>query len=50
MLSIVNALVPVFLIILIGMFLKRQQIFTGSTWAGFENLCYFVLFPVLLVK
>ena len=50
MLSIVNALVPVFLIILIGMFLKRQQIFTDSTWAGFENLCYFVLFPVLLVK
>lgn len=50
MLSILNALIPVFLIIMLGMFLKRQDVFSQSAWIGFENLCYFVLFPVLLIK
>ncbi|MCB1869034.1 MAG: AEC family transporter [Gammaproteobacteria bacterium] len=50
MLSIINALIPVFLIILLGFGLKRTSLFDESAWTGFENLCYFVLFPVLLIK
>lgn len=50
MLSVINALVPVFLIIVVGALLKRSPIFGETTWTGFENLCYFVLFPVLLIK
>lgn len=50
MLVIVNTLIPVFLAIIVGMFLRRRQLFSKAAWAGFEDLCYFVLFPVLLVK
>ena len=50
MLSIINALVPVFLIIVLGAGLKRTSLFDEATWTGFENLCYFVLFPALLIK
>lgn len=50
MLSIINALIPVFLIILLGAVLKRTTLFTDLAWTGFENLCYFVLFPILLIK
>lgn len=50
MLSVVSALTPVFLIILLGAGLKRTRIFDEPAWRGFENLCYFVLFPILLVK
>ncbi len=50
MLSVVNALIPVFLIILLGAGLKRSALFDDGAWRGFENLCYFVLFPILLVK
>ncbi|MCP4286200.1 MAG: AEC family transporter [Gammaproteobacteria bacterium] len=50
MLSIINALIPVFLVILLGVGLKRTSLFDDGAWTGFENLCYFVLFPVLLIK
>ena len=50
MLSIIAALVPVFLIIVLGALLRRSAVFPEEVWSGFENLCYFVLFPSLLVK
>ncbi|PLY14128.1 MAG: AEC family transporter [Sedimenticola sp.] len=50
MLSVFNSLVPVILIITFGQVLKRLAIFSEEGWTGFENLCYFVLFPALLVK
>lgn len=50
MFTIVSALVPVMMIIVLGIFLKRIQLFNDDVWAGFGNLCYFVLFPVLLIK
>ncbi|BAO43725.1 AEC family transporter [Thiolapillus brandeum] len=50
MTSVVGALMPVFVIILLGVWLRRFQVFDPLVWRGFENLCYFVLFPVLLVK
>lgn len=48
--AIISALIPVFLIILFGALLKRSTLFNDSAWTGFENLCYYVLFPVLLIK
>lgn len=50
MLSIINALIPVISIIVLGMLLKRSSLFSSDSWAGFANLCYFVLFPALLIK
>ncbi|MCB1759118.1 MAG: AEC family transporter [Gammaproteobacteria bacterium] len=50
MLSIINALIPVFLIITLGAVLQRTRLFEEAAWRGFENICYFVLFPILLVK
>ena len=50
MLSIVNALIPVISIIALGLLLKRSAVFSEQSWAGFANLCYFVLFPALLIK
>jgi predicted permease len=40
----------VFLIILAGVLLKRFTLFDESAWRSFENLCYFLLFPILLIK
>ena len=38
------------MIIFIGMILRRFSVFRDESWVGFENLCYFVLFPALLIK
>ncbi|MCW8945088.1 MAG: AEC family transporter [Sedimenticola sp.] len=50
MIAVFNALVPVIAIILLGMLLRRTSLFSDESWLGFENLCYFVLFPSLLIK
>ncbi len=50
MFSVFSALIPVFLILLLGVFLKRLPLFDAAAWRSFETLCYFVLFPVLLIK
>lgn len=50
MLSIINALFPVLLVILLGLLLKRSKLIEASHWTGIENLCYYILFPALLVK
>lgn len=50
MIAVFNALIPVIAIILLGMLLRQSRLFTDQSWLGFENLCYFVLFPALLIK
>jgi len=50
MIAVFNALIPVIAIILLGMLLRRTTLFNDESWLGMENLCYFVLFPALLVK
>jgi hypothetical protein len=50
MLLVISALLPVFMVILLGYFLRHRAVLDASAWHGLENLCYFVLFPVLLVK
>src|SRR6266850_5673376 len=47
---VVAALLPVFLLILLGFILKRTLIWPETQWHGLERLTYYVLFPVLLVQ
>jgi malonate transporter len=47
---VISALLPVFTVIVLGYYLRHSSLLDESAWRGLENLCYFVLFPVLLVK
>lgn len=50
MLIVISSLLPVFMVIALGYFLRYRAVLGAAAWHGLENLCYFVLFPVLLVK
>jgi len=47
---VIAALLPVFLLIVLGFILKRTLIKPETQWHGLERLTYYVLFPVLLVQ
>ena len=47
---VVAALLPVFLLIVLGFVLKRSLLRLETQWHGLERLTYYVLFPVLLVQ
>jgi malonate transporter and related proteins len=47
---VVSALLPVFLLIVLGFILKRTLIKPDVQWQGLERLTYYVLFPVLLIQ
>ncbi len=47
--SILAALVPVFLVILLGVVLRRLLLTKAEHWIALEQLTYFVLFPALLL-
>ena len=49
MLVVFGALVPVFLLIVLGAVLKRRLLADEPVWVGIERLVYYVLFPALLV-
>ena len=40
---------PVFLLIVLGVILKRRLLTDDAVWVGIERLIYYVLFPALLV-
>ena len=44
------ALLPVFLLIVLGFVLKRSLLRLETQWHGLERLTYYVLFPVLLLQ
>lgn len=46
--NIINALLPVFLVILAGVAIKRVNLLSEEQWKGFESLTYYVFFPALL--
>lgn len=48
MFAVVNALGPVFLVILLGVLLKRIDFPGGQFWLQAERFIYFFLFPMLL--
>ena len=47
---VIAALLPVFLLIVLGFILKRSLMRLETQWHGLERLTYYVLFPVLLVQ
>ena len=47
---VIAALLPVFLLIVLGFILKRTLMRLDTQWHGLERLTYYVLFPVLLVQ
>ena len=47
---VVAALLPVFLLIVLGFILKRTLIRPETQWHGLERLTYYVLFPMLLIQ
>jgi malonate transporter and related proteins len=47
---VLAALLPVFLLIVLGFVLKRSLLRLETQWHGLERLTYYVLFPVLLVQ
>jgi malonate transporter len=50
MTTIFLALLPVFIVILIGFALRRFNVIRDEQWAGLDQLCYFVLFPAIIFK
>ncbi|MDE2378290.1 AEC family transporter [Bradyrhizobium sp.] len=47
---VIAALLPVFLLIVLGVILKRSLMRLDAQWHGLERLTYFVLFPMLLIQ
>lgn len=48
MLIILESILPIFLLVLLGVGLKRSPLIPESFWAGLEVFGYYVLFPALL--
>ena len=44
------ALMPVFIVIVIGAVLRRTNLMGEAHWAGVDHVCYFVLFPAIIFK
>ena len=50
MTAVLAALVPVFLLMVMGYGLRRHLLKDDAHWIGLERLVYFVLFPALLIE
>jgi predicted permease len=50
MAAVIAALLPVFLLIVLGFILKRTLIRPETQWQGLERLTYYVLLPVFLIQ
>lgn len=48
MIAVANALIPVFLLVALGVLLKRTLLKNANAWDSLEDLTYYVLFPALL--
>src|SRR5947207_14693549 len=47
---VIAALLPVFILIVLGVVLKRTLMRLDTQWHGLERLTYYVLFPMLLIE
>jgi len=50
MTTIFLALLPVFIVILVGLALRKSEVISTEHWAGLDHVCYYVLFPVIIFK
>jgi predicted permease len=46
----IAALLPVFLTIILGTGLRALQMIRDDQWAAIDHVCYYVLFPAIIVK
>lgn len=44
------ALLPVFIVILVGFALRKSQLIGEGHWSAVDHVCYFVLFPAIFFK
>lgn len=49
MIAVINALIPVFLLMVAGVVIRRTIVPDEVHWIGTERLVYYVLFPALLI-
>jgi len=47
---ILNAILPIFILILFGYLLKKSSIIDNSFWSSAEQLTYYIFFPALLIS
>ena len=50
MLDAFNALVPIFLVIACGILIRRIHYIPDNVWPAIDQLCWYVLFPILIIK
>ncbi len=50
MIATLNAIAPVFLIILIGHVLYRTRVVGTDVWSAIEHICFYLLFPFLIIR
>ena len=50
MITTLNAIAPIFLIILIGYLLYRTAVIGEQIWSAIEHLCFYLLLPFLIIR
>ena len=50
MVTTLNAIAPIFLIITTGYLLFRTKIVDESVWSAIEHICFYLLFPFLIIR
>ena len=50
MIATLNAIAPIFLIIITGYLLSVSRVVGESVWSAIEHLCFYLLFPFLIIR
>ncbi len=50
MLNSINALMPIFLVVAIGFLIRRIGYLPKSIWPALDPLCWYLLFPLLIIR
>jgi len=50
LITTLNAIAPIFLIIITGYLLFRTRLVDESVWSAIEHLCFYLLFPFLIIR
>ncbi len=50
MIDSINAFLPVFLVIALGMAIRKIRYLPDSIWPVLDQLCWYLLFPLLIIK
>lgn len=50
MLTTLNAVAPIFLVIITGYALKRTRLVPGEMWPVIEHVCFYLLMPFLIIR